>query len=261
MYGVFRLGGLTGLVVLFSLLIVGVLFSIYLRCDGKPYAASVAILFAAATSSPLFGVRPQMLTLLLASIYLIILEKFAESNNRRLLWYLPPMMLLWVNLHAGFALGLALVCFYIVGGALDKSWGRLLPLTVTVIACSAVIPLNPNGFRMFTYPYETLTSPSMAAFIEEWASPDFHRLMYIPLALLLLTTFGALALSQRRPKASEVFLLIVTSFMAIRSVRHIPIFPLSLLHSSPDMYGQSQINTIGIKRSPGTAVRPRLRRC
>jgi len=54
----------------------------------------------------------------------------------------------------------------------------------------------------------------------------FTSLIVIPLALLLLTTFGALALSQRRPKASEVFLLIVTSFMAIRSVRHIPIFSL-----------------------------------
>jgi len=89
-----------------------------------------------------------------------------------------------------------------------------------------MVPLNPNGFRMFWYPYETLTSSSMAAFIEEWASPDFHKLMFLPLAILLLTTFGALAISPKRARMSELFLVLITAFAALRSVRHIPIFAL-----------------------------------
>src|SRR5258705_3835583 len=61
MYGIYRLTGLVGLVAIFSLLIVVVLWIAYRRCEGRPYAASLAILLAAAASSPLFGIRPQMI--------------------------------------------------------------------------------------------------------------------------------------------------------------------------------------------------------
>ncbi len=225
-YGMFRLTGFVGLVSIFSLLIVLVLWITYGRCEGRPYAASLAILLAAAASSPLFGIRPQIFTLLFAGVYIALLENFVRDGRSRLLWWLPPMMLLWVNLHAGFALGLALIGLYIVSVVLDGSWSRLRPLAITLLICTAVVPINPNGFRMFSYPYETLTSPSMAALIEEWASPDFHRVAYLPLAVLLLGTFGVLALSPRRARAGELFLVLVTAFGALRSVRHIPIFAL-----------------------------------
>ena len=226
MAAIYRLTGLVGLVTIFSLIIVIVLWLMYRRCDGRPYAAGVAILLAAAASSPLFGVRPQMLTLLLASIYIVLLERFDPKEHTRRLWWLVPLMLLWVNLHAGFALGLALIGLYIVRAVLDGDWDEVRPLLIVLIVCTAVVPLNPNGFRMFSYPYETLTSESMAAFIQEWASPDFHKSTYLPLAVLLLGTFAAMALSPARARPGEIFLVLVTALGALRSVRHIPIFSL-----------------------------------
>lgn len=224
--GIYRLSGLVGLVTIFSLIIVIALWLTYRRCDGKPYAAGIAILLAAAASSPLFGVRPQMLTLLLASIYIVLLERFDPKEQSRRLWWLVPLMLLWVNLHAGFALGLALIGLYIVRAVLDGEWNQVRPLLIVLIVCTAVVPLNPNGFRMFSYPYETLTSTSMAAFIQEWASPNFHQITYLPLAILLLSTFAAMALSPTRARLGEVFLVLITALGALRSVRHIPIFSL-----------------------------------
>lgn len=224
--GLYRLTGLAGLVTIFSLIIVITLWLTYRRCDGKPYAAGIAILLAAAASSPLFGVRPQMLTLLLACIYIILLERFDPKEQSRRLWWLVPLMLLWVNLHAGFALGLALIGLYIVRAVLDGEWNHVRPLLIVLIVCTAVVPLNPNGFRMFSYPYETLTSESMAAFIQEWHSPDFHKTTYLPLAILLLGTFAAMSLSPARARLGEIFLVLITAFGALRSVRHIPIFSL-----------------------------------
>jgi len=66
----------------------------------------------------------------------------------------------------------------------------------------------------------------MAAFIQEWASPDFHKATYLPLAILLLSTFAAMALSPTRPRLGEIFLVLITALGALRSVRHIPIFSL-----------------------------------
>jgi hypothetical protein len=107
-----------------------------------------------------------------------------------------------------------------------RKCSHVRPLLVVLIICTAVVPLNPNGFRMFSYPYETLTSTSMAAFIQEWASPDFHKALYLPLAILLLSTFAAMALSPARARLGEIFLVLITALGALRSVRHIPIFSL-----------------------------------
>ena len=223
---IYRVGGLVSLVTIFSFVIVIALWLTYRRCEGRPYAAGIAILLAAAASSPLFGIRPQMLTLLLASIYILLLERFDPKEKNRRLWWLPPLMLLWVNLHAGFALGLVLIGLYIIRAVLDGQRDRVWPLLIVLVICTAVVPLNPNGLRMFSYPYETLTSPSMAAFIQEWASPDFHKVTYLPLAIFLLSTFAAMALSPKRGRLGEVFLVLITALGALRSVRHIPIFSL-----------------------------------
>ena len=227
MEGIYRVSGLVGLVTVFSLIIVTALWLPYRRCDGKPYAAGIAILLAAAASSPLFGIRPQMLTLLLASIYIVLLERFDPKEQSRRLWWLVPLMVFWVNLHAGFALGLALIGLYIVRAVLDGEWDHIKPLLIVLVICTAVVPLNPNGFRMFSYPYETLTSTSMAAFIQEWASPDFHKITYLPLAILLLSTLAAMALSPSRARLGELFLVLITALGALQiSPSHSDLFPL-----------------------------------
>ena len=225
-YATFRVAGWAGLLILFPGIITIAFYLVYRRCPGKPYVAAFAILLAAASASPLLGIRPQMITLLLASIFIALLSQYSIDGGIRRLYWMAPLMLLWVNLHAGYALGLGLIVLYTISFALDRKWNLILRLVLILLACTAVVPLNPNGFRMFSYPLETLRSPSMAAFIQEWASPDFHKAMFLPLALFLFLLLGALALSPKRARASEVFLVFVTGLAALRSARHIPIFAL-----------------------------------
>lgn len=226
LYGIYRVAGWGGLMVVFSGIITLTLYLVYRRCAGRPYAAAFSVLLAAAAASPLFGIRPQMISFLLAAIYIALLERFAEDGQTRRLFLLPPLMLLWVNFHAAYALGLGLIFLFAISVVLDGKRQRALPLLAVLAACIAVVPLNPNGFRMFSYPIETLTSPSMAAYIDEWASPDFHKVTFLPLAAMLFTLLGVLALSPKRERVGTLFLLFVTGFGALRSARHIPIFGL-----------------------------------
>ena len=225
-YAIYRVSGWAGLLFVFSGFITAAFYLVYRRCTGKPYIAAFAVLLAVAASSALFGVRPQMITLLLASTFITFLTSYSSDGKSRRLYWMAPLMLLWVNLHAGYALGLGLIGLYLVSLALDRKWELIPRLLMALIACAAVVPLNPNGFRMFSYPLETLRSPSMAAFIQEWASPNFHQPMFVPLALFLFLLVAVLALSSKRLRASEVFLLFVTGLAALRSARHIPIFAL-----------------------------------
>jgi hypothetical protein len=136
------------------------------------------------------------------------------------------MMLLWVNLHAGFALGLALILLFVTMAAVDNEWNKLRTLLISFVICVAVIPINPNGFRLFIYPFETLLAPAMQSLIQEWLSPDFHQLRFLPLAALILATFSVIALSPVRARRGELLALVVLTLAALRSGRHIPIFAL-----------------------------------
>jgi hypothetical protein len=232
-FSLYRLAGRGGLIVSFATIITATLLLVFLRCPGHPFLAAIMTLWGAVASAASWGVRPQMLSLLLVSILLLLLERSDEHPDR--LWWAVPLMLLWVNLHAGFAIAIALLALFLVGGFLDVAFGfeqwsqiapRLHKLALVLAACLAVIPLNPNGVRMYWYPLQTLHSRSMQKYIEEWLSPNFHDLRYLPLLLILLAILGALTLSPRRLSPGALVLLLSTMLAALRSTRHIPIFVL-----------------------------------
>jgi hypothetical protein len=88
------------------------------------------------------------------------------------------------------------------------------------------VSLNPAGVRLYLYPFETLTSHAMMRYINEWFSPDFHEIMFQPLAVLLFATFGAMALSRVRVRPGKLLMLVATGYMALRSGRNVPFFAL-----------------------------------
>jgi hypothetical protein len=240
MYLVHRALGYSGLVVTFALLVMTALWITYRRCArraGHPYVAGFALLLGALASSPTWGVRPQIFSLLFASIFIAVLDDYArEGRERRVLW-LAPLMVLWVNMHAGFALGLALIALTIAGLVLNEwlvqetetrrpVWARVRRLCLFQLACVMAVALNPSGLRMYSYPFETLTSQAMMKHIHEWFSPDFHELMFLPTAMLIFAMLAVLALSKKRVKPGEVLMLAATGYAALRSGRNIPFFAL-----------------------------------
>ncbi len=232
-YAIYRLAGWGGLIVAFAMIVATSLWMVYLRCPGCPYIAGIFMVWGATASAPSWGVRPQMFSLLLASIFLLILEH-SDEHPRLLLWT-APLTVLWVNLHGGYLVGIGLTILFLVGNVLEvmfgsENWKQAAPhlrrLALVLVACLAVVPLNANGIRMYRYPLETLRSRSMQTYVDEWFSPNFHQAKELPFLCMLLAVLLALGLSPRRLRAREVLLLLATMWMALRSVRHIPIFVL-----------------------------------
>jgi hypothetical protein len=230
-YELWKHGG-TGALIVFSAIIATAGFMLlYLRCPGKRHWAAAATALGAVASAPSFGVRPQMFTFTLASLLLWLLS--AGEDRPRLLLWIPPLFLLWLNLHAGFALCPALLLAYGIGLILETalgytSWRQVRPMVVRVlvllIACLAVVPLNPSGTQLYRYPFDTIRSPGMRSYILEWFSPDFHEWLYRPLLLVWLLLLIALASSHRQIRGRVIVPLLLTSFAALDAVRHIPIF-------------------------------------
>jgi hypothetical protein len=233
LYSTYRLAGWAGLMTEFAVIIAAAFTLVFLRSPGRPFVAGAVTAWGATAAALSFGVRPQMLSLLLASIFLFILDR---SHSRPvLLWWTPPLMLLWANLHAGYALGIALLMLYAIGNALDLAFGQSgLPAPAawfrhvgsTIVICVAVVSLNPYGTRLYWYPLETLRSGAMLANIAEWLSPNFHQAKNLPALLMILAVLFLPALSPKKLRPRELLLLAVTLYAGLRSVRHLPIFVL-----------------------------------
>ena len=219
-------------VIIFSAIITtaGFLF-LYLRCPGKPHWAAAATVLGAWASAPTWGARPQMFTFTLASLLLWLIER-GEERPRLLLW-IPPLFLLWLNLHGGFALGPALLVLYALGLIFEAvigttSWQQARPIILRVLAitlaCLALVPLNPSGAQLYRYPLDTLRSHGMRSLIVEWFSPDAHQWLYFPFLLTFLLLIPALAVSRSPLRGRVLVPLLLTSFAALDAVRHIPIF-------------------------------------
>lgn len=231
LYELERVTGFGGLIVVFAAVVCAAFFLLCLRCGPDPYIAIVAVLYAAWATMPVWGVRPQVLSLLLTSLWLLILER--SESDPKLLWWTLPLTLLWVNLHAGFALGLVLSGLFLVGELAERvlsnsrqSAPRLRTAALILLLDLLIVPLNPNGLRMFSYPVQTLRSAAMQNYIAEWASPNFHHAEYVPFLLVVLSTFAILAWFRREVRPRDLLLLLVSLYAGLCSIRMMPLFVL-----------------------------------
>ncbi len=225
LFALYSLIGQRGLILTFALLITCTFILVYLQCEGRPWLATFVVLLAALTSAISWGVRPQMLSLFLSALFLYILAR-KESH----LWLLPPLMALWVNLHGAYLLGLALLLLHIVGEGVSllrapKEGGhRLKKLSFVFLLSGAFTLINPHGWRILSYPFATLGSQAMQAYIIEWFSPDFHQAQFQPLAILILLTWLTLSLSRSPLHSQDMLFLLAFGYAALRSGRNVPLF-------------------------------------
>ncbi len=245
MYALFRLGSYALLIAVFSLIITAAFILAYLRCpqESRPYVAGFSVFLGALATGPTWGVRPQMISLLLTSLFLLLLDRYFQKGKLAYILALPPLTLLWVNMHAGYLLGLAVVACFIVGGLLEilasmvwKSRPVQPPSLKSILTLSAVLGVsilatlaNPNSYHILLYPFQTLTSSSMQQLIVEWFSPDFHLLQWQPFAWMILLLIGAGMLSRKSISMTNIILVLLLGYAGLRSMRNIPLFAIAAI--------------------------------
>ncbi|MDX1688780.1 MAG: hypothetical protein R3248_12420 [Candidatus Promineifilaceae bacterium] len=235
MWIVYVAGGFTGLMVVFAAIVALTFWLVYRRTPGRPYLAAFVVLLAAIASAITWGARPQIFNLLLLAAFIYVVEGVRGGQLRaRYLWLLPPLTALWVNLHSGYLLGVVLLATYVVGETLQAWLGpageptlstrqiRLLAAVTGVSFLAAL--LNPNGYHLWIYPFETLGSSAMQSYIQEWQPPDFHFAIFWPFAAMLALGVTGWVYSPRRPSFTDVLLFLGTGGAGLLSARHIPLF-------------------------------------
>ena len=169
--GSFAAAGWAGLAVLRAALIsIAAFFVVRLaRRGGAPWWISLPLVVAALLVSKITWTdRPQLFTLALFPALIELLLSLPGGFSRRLL-VLPPLFLVWTDLHGGYLLGLAVVAIFAVEGVLTKG-RRGLPLALTAVACVAVTFINPAPLELAGAAREDFLNPPR--FLTEFLPPD-----------------------------------------------------------------------------------------
>ena len=211
---------------------------VYLQMEGDVFTRAFIVVLAAAISGVIWSARPQLFSFLLTAVvcFLLYLYKWRRTNR---LWLLPPLFALWVNLHAGYALGFIVLIGFIVGEVLNSllalvspgpdpvvGWRRLDKVIFYSLLSFLALVLNPNTTTMWMYPFRTVRIEVLQQFIQEWQSPDFHPLYTQPFIWLLLGTLTAVGLSGRRVDGTDLALVGIFAYAALLAGRNFGPFAL-----------------------------------
>lgn len=247
-YWIYQFGGYALADILSAAIVVSA-FAVYYRylrwVGANEFVAALLTTLTALFAKPSVGVRPRELTFLFLAIFLFCLARH-RVGARSPLWLLPILMLVWVNSHGLFVLGLALLGAY--GGVALLEWRlarRPFPrvLVITGVACVLAACVNPWGPAMLVYPFGYYFGAENVSFsqVTEFASPDFHERFYQLFALMLLALValpprrtgdpiaGARVLTNAGPRPTgrwdvvELLLVITFAFQALVSVRQVPV--------------------------------------
>jgi hypothetical protein len=228
-------GGLLLVTVLMGLVAWSAMIATVLRGrlrGAGPVVVAVGIALGARVAEPVLGTRPQVFTFALVCWTLWIAESFLRSGGRRL-WLLPPLFLLWANLHAGFIAGIGFLVIVVVVEAVKRRWSigsvaprqRITGLAAAVGASVLAACVNPYGPSIFVFAATTGATERQKGIIE-WQSPNFaDPAMWVLLALLL--TFAALTVTvlsrpslRRHFELRDFALAAVGAALALTSVRN-----------------------------------------
>ena len=233
---VHQLAGITGIVILFSFLIAlsGYLaFTLLLKQQANLIFSSIAVLLVTLSSASNWLARPHIFTFVLFIIWYHLLNNF-QYRERNHLYVLPLIMVVWVNLHGGFILGLILLGIYLFGNLAqyclaapnnrDQWLGKARRIGWITLACALVALLNPYGYETLLFPFRVVQDKFLMDSIAEYLSPNFHSSLVMPFELLLLATIAVFAISGSKLDAIELSLIMLFGHMALFSSRHIPLF-------------------------------------
>jgi len=240
----YRLFGFGGLNLATALIVWLTFFAVYHSGSGGSYLRAFIIVLAATASAVYWSARPQIVSLLFTALFGYILILYRQRGVNRL-WLLPLLMLLWVNLHGGFAIGFILLGVTFVGELIHwlVAWATTQGRTYTQgwattqgrpygwawlgaigVLCVMAVLFNPYGPQMLFYPFRTVSIGVLQNYIQEWQSPNFHAREAQVFIVLWLATFAAVGFSRLRLSVTDFLSFAAFSALALLAARNIAVF-------------------------------------
>ena len=226
----FRAKGLQGMVALYSAVMVLIFAGVYYRacragadCKNAAVATLAGICLGCISLAP----RPLLFGWLCLMGLLLVLDQFRRSGKG--LWLLPPLFVLWINLHGSWVFGMVVLGVTIASGMLEGEWGlvvahrwtpvELKKLLLVLCASSAALFVNPFGYKLVLFPFEFFRMQGVMHYVEYWRPVDFSTWNGKLALILIFVLLTAALFSRRRWRLDEVMLMAFALWEALSHVR------------------------------------------
>jgi len=191
------------------------------RRGGAPLvAALLVVVWALVFSKTRWTDRPAIFTFVLFPVVLDLLYQ-ARAGSRRALVAIPPLVLLWANLHGGYAVGIAVVLAFAVEGLIRRR-SDAVPLLITLAASIAFSFVDPETFGVAGAAAHALAPPR---FISEEAPPNVLEPSGFIFAAFVLATMGLALLYGG--DLLDALLLVPLLWLGLSAQRHLAFFVFS----------------------------------
>lgn len=257
-YKIYSLMGPPGIILLRAGVFSAFIFLLWFTMKKRGFPSALIIAMLATILLQAFKAdRPQFFSFLFMLILILLIEKFREKSHSVVpLYFIPPLFLLWANIHGGFVFGIAVILIYALseglklivnksnlGYPLEKR--RALLFFVTAFMTILFSYLNPdfNGQLLATLESHTDVSwfyKNNREYISPVKEMSVHfgnivsaSIFFIIFGFVTIVTF----LNAIRTKSIDItvlFLIIFSSTAAFTAVRYIPFFVAVALPLSMD---------------------------
>ena len=224
--------GLSG-VILLTAIIVTLTWGIVYYEDRRRSKSIVITLFIIALGMGVSMIhvlpRPHIFTYVFTALWIVVLEKTAVGKPHTC-WLLPVVMLLWVNMHGMFVLGVILWGIYVTGSFMEspgRSWFRQPGARALLLGGVLSIPvtfLSPSGVRIWEAITALGSNSYITSRIPEYQSANFHSPATWLFILLLIITIAGFARGTKPVSWTHILATMAFTAMALYTSRMIPIF-------------------------------------
>jgi hypothetical protein len=176
-----------------------------------------------------FSVRAQLFTLVFTLCLLHLLEQDRQGRRGWILVWLP-VYVVWLNMHAGFLVGVGLFGIYVVGRwaqevsrqeSMRQAFHTIRHLLAVALSMAVLFNCNPYGWQYAPYLWQAVRLER--SFITEWQAVwHFPRVLLVYAISLL-----PLVYLMRRPfvvKYADLLMILVPAVLAFQHVRHLSIY-------------------------------------
>lgn len=250
-FGIVQYTGFVGLTVMKIMVLIAAFLLVYGVAVKKTnfWIASVVSIPVLLILKERIAVRPEIFSYLFTAMYVYILADFPRSMKTKLLFWLIPLQVLWVNMHSFFFIGVLLVvgllCEMVLLHWREKNYHHEIRTLIFVfIGVMVASFVNPNGVQGMLYPFLIFKNYSFAisenqrlfTITDPWLNISFVTFIF----MAVLSFFCWIYLLRQR----MVFYLLLSVGTLVASVfliRSLPLFALtSLLVVSVCLWGMTR---------------------
>jgi hypothetical protein len=244
-------GGL-GVILFFAAMITGAFMLAAAPARVSRTARLIAMAAAAWIALPFLGARIQMVTLLGLALLLWLWNRYQRQAVANL-WVIPPLFLLWTNLHGGFTAGLFTCALLLTVATITRlvadarpnflhrldepvpAWPQIRHMALIFGLAVSLTLINPYGWRLYAEIGQSLSDRFMIDTLQEWqpVSP-LHRAGVIYLAYLTGLALTMLCF-YRRVEPTRWAVLGVFLALSLRHWRNVPFFLLVSIPLAAEM--------------------------